>query len=611
MVAVLLYSATANAYDFEVDGIYYNILSAGNLTAEVTNGDKNYSGNVTIPSTVTYKSKILTVTSIGDKAFRDCSGLTSVIIGNSVTSIGQYAFYNCSGLTSFIIGNSVTSIGQYAFYNCSGLTSFIIPNSVTSIGVSAFSGCSRLTSFIIGNSVTSIGESAFRNCSGLTSVIIPNSVTSIGQYAFHNCSGLTSVIIGNNVTSIGLYAFYDCDKLKTVINLSKLSLIRRSNDHGSVAYYANRVINAPNGYVDGDFVWLENETGITLGFYVGSETDLTLPAEHKGKSITSIGDKAFYNCSGLTSVIIGNNVTSIGDNAFLNCSGLTSVIIPNSVTSIGDNAFRDCSGLTSVIIGNNVTSIGVSAFNNCSGLTSVIIPNSVTSIGQYAFHNCSGLTSIYVLGETPPSIGTYNFTENQYINITLYVPVGALGTYQNAEIWKNFWDIREVGATETPEEEVKKCATPVITYNDNGLDITSETDGAEIHTDITCNDVNSYSGDRIDLSATYNITTYVTKSGYLNSETVTATLCWMAVSGDSENNSIIKVEAIPVLITCNNGTINICGGKEGAEVIVYTTSGATVGNATITNGNAVINTSLTKGEIAIVNIAGKSIKIVI
>ncbi|MBO5834814.1 MAG: leucine-rich repeat domain-containing protein [Bacteroidales bacterium] len=565
MVAVLLYSATANAYDFEVDGIYYNILSAGNLTAEVTNGDKNYSGNVTIPSTVTYKSKILTVTSIGDKAFRDCSGLTSVIIGNSVTSIGQYAFYNCSGLTSFIIGNSVTSIGQYAFYNCSGLTSFIIPNSVTSIGVSAFSGCSRLTSFIIGNSVTSIGESAFRNCSGLTSVIIPNSVTSIGQYAFHNCSGLTSVIIGNNVTSIGLYAFYDCDKLKTVINLSKLSLIRRSNDHGSVAYYANRVINAPNGYVDGDFVWLENETGITLGFYVGSETDLTLPAEHKGKSITSIGDKAFYNCSGLTSVIIGNNVTSIG----------------------------------------------VSAFNNCSGLTSVIIPNSVTSIGQYAFHNCSGLTSIYVLGETPPSIGTYNFTENQYINITLYVPVGALGTYQNAEIWKNFWDIREVGATETPEEEVKKCATPVITYNDNGLDITSETDGAEIHTDITCNDVNSYSGDRIDLSATYNITTYVTKSGYLNSETVTATLCWMAVSGDSENNSIIKVEAIPVLITCNNGTINICGGKEGAEVIVYTTSGATVGNATITNGNAVINTSLTKGEIAIVNIAGKSIKIVI
>ena len=196
------------------------------------------------------------------------------------------------------------------------------------------------------------------------------------------------------------------------------------------------------------------------------------------------------------------------------------------------------------------------------------------------------------------------------MNIILYVPVGSLGTYQNADTWKNFWDIREVGTTETPEQEVKKCATPVITYNNSGLDIISETDGSEIRTTIECSDVDSFNGGRIDLSATYNITAYATKSGYLNSETVTATLCWIAVSGDSEDNSIIKVDAMPVLITCNNGTINICGGEDGIEVIVYTTSGVAVGNATITNGNATISTGLAKGEIAVVNIAGKGIKVV-
>ena len=261
-------------------------------------------------------------------------------------------------------------------------------------------------------------------------------------------------------------------------------------------------------------------------------------------------------------------------------------------------------------IGNSVTSIGEYAFYYCSGLTSIVIPNSVTSIGYYAFWGCTGLTNIQLLSKTPPTVESGNFAESQYTDITLYVPVGSLETYQAADTWKNFWDIREEGTTETPDEEVKKCATPVITYINSGLDIICETDGAEIHTYITCNDANSYNGDRIDLSATYNITAYATKSGYLNSETVTATLCWIAVSSDSEDNSIIKVEAMPVLITCNNGTINICGGKEGAEVVVYTTSGVAVGNATITNGNATISTGLAKGEIAVISIAGKGIKVV-
>ena len=137
--------------------------------------------------------------------------LKKCVIPNSVTSIGNYAFDNCSGLTSVTIPNSVKSIGYWAFAGCSGLTSVTIPDSVTSIGDCAFLGCSGLTSVTIPNSVTSIVDYAFRECSSLTSVTIPNSVTNIGRVAFANCSGLTSVTIPNSVKSIGDGAFKNID----------------------------------------------------------------------------------------------------------------------------------------------------------------------------------------------------------------------------------------------------------------------------------------------------------------------------------------------------------------------------------------------------------------
>lgn len=120
--------------------------------------------------------------------------------------------------------------------------------------------------------------------------------------------------------------------------------------------------------------------------YVGS-TELT---------VTSIGNNAFYGCSGITSVTIPETVTSIGDKAFLGCSGLTGITFPSSVTSIGDNTFRNCTGLTSVTIPSSVESIGSYAFNGCSGLTSVTIEEGVSSIGERAFLWCTGLTSITI-----------------------------------------------------------------------------------------------------------------------------------------------------------------------------------------------------------------------
>ena len=367
-----------SAQAVEIDGIYYNLNSSGDTkTAEVKQNSNKYSGDIVIPESVTYEEVTYSVTSIGDYAFLDCSGLTSVTIPNSVTSIGNSAFSGCSGLTSVTIPNSVTSIAQYAFSGCSGLTSVTIPNSVTSIGEGTFN-CSGLTSVTIPNSVTSIGKGAFSNCSGLTSVTIPNSVTSIGEWAFYYCSGLTSVTIPNSVTSIGNYAFYYCIGL----------------------------------------------------------TSVTIP-----NSVTSIGNYAFSNCSGLTSVTIPNSVTSIGFRAFDGCSGLTSVTIPNSVTSIGNFAFDGCSGLTSITIPNSVTSIGQGAFDDCSGLTSVTIPNSVISIGNYAFSSCSSLTDFYCLATDVPSTDDKAFEATNIENITLHVPAESIEKYAAVEPWKSFGNI--------------------------------------------------------------------------------------------------------------------------------------------------------------------------
>ena len=140
LILSVFFSISASAYDVEVDGIYYNLISKGNA-AEVTKGDKEYSGDITIPSSINVNEVEYSVTSIGKEAFYYCTDLTSITIPNSVTSIGSSAFASCSGLTSVTIPNSVTSIVDYVFSYCTGLTSITIPNSVTSIGNGAFSGC--------------------------------------------------------------------------------------------------------------------------------------------------------------------------------------------------------------------------------------------------------------------------------------------------------------------------------------------------------------------------------------------------------------------------------------------------------------------------------------
>ena len=601
---------TAKAEEVTIDGIKYDVVTKAKQAMVIKGG--NYSGEIVIPSEITYNDVIYSVTSIGVEAFYNCTGLTSITIPNSVTSIGSRAFQYCSGLkevhisdltawcnidfgsyntnplyyaknlylnnelvTELVIPNDVTKIKSYAFFYCFGLTSIEIPNNVTSIGDYAFQGCTGLTSVVIPNSVTFIGVEAFRDCTGLTSIEIPNSVTRIANLAFSGCTGLTGeLVIPNSVTSIGEYAFSSGIRLTNVEIPNSVTSIEKG------AFY--------------------NCSGLT--------GELKIP-----NSVTSIGVEAFRDCTGLTSIEIPNSVTRIANLAFSGCTGLTGeLVIPNSVTSIGEYAFSSGIRLTNVEIPNSVTSIEKGAFYNCSSLTSVTIGSGVKYIYTEAFAKCSDLTDIYCLAPSVPSTNAAAFKDSYPEYMTLHVPAEAIDSYKTTAPWSSFGTFATQDGEDIIEPEVKICAIPTVSYSNGKLLFECETEGAEFVANVTCSDINKFYDSEINLSATYNISVYATATGYENSDIVNATLCWIECECDGDDyTNVINVPAKAVLVTSNGGVLSISCQLDGEEVAVYTTAGTLIATTAIENGTATVATGLSSGSVAIVKIAGKSIKVAV
>ena len=285
--------------------------------------------------------------------------------------------------------NSSGQCGENVYYTFDESTGLLTVSGEGEMWGRRFDGNSEIKTVVVEDGVTSIGNGTFYCCTGLTSITIPDSVTSIGSLAFYCCTGLTSITIPDSVTSIGNSAFYCCTGLTSVtVDSNNKKYDSRNNCNAIIETESNTLITGCKNTIIPDGV---TSIGDTAFYYCTGLTSITIP-----DSVTSIGSGAFEGCTGLTSITIPDSVTSIGDTAFYKCTGLTSITIPDSVTSIGVSAFYGCTGLTSITIGDSVTSIGDLAFCGCTGLTSITIPDSVTSIGRGAFEYCRGLTSITI-----------------------------------------------------------------------------------------------------------------------------------------------------------------------------------------------------------------------
>ena len=288
----------------------------------------------------------------------------------------------------------------------------------------AFCLCSSLTEIVIPNSVASIGDSAFLGCIFLTEIVIPNSVICLNVNPFIGWKGKLESLSPSFVYEDNILFNKDKSRIISFRN-QKLTLYVIPNSVTSIgdrAFYDSRSLS--------NIVIPNSVTSIGDSAFEGCNSlgSLVIP-----NSVKNIGKGAFKWCKSLAEVVIPNSVTNIGEFAFCGCSSLADVVIPNSVTNIGKGTFANCSSLADVVIPDGVTSIGIEAFRDCSSLSSVVIPDGVTSIGDRAFCGCKSLSSV-VIPDSVTCIGDYAFGGCKYLS-SLVIPdsVTSIGHHV-------FWD---------------------------------------------------------------------------------------------------------------------------------------------------------------------------
>ena len=408
---VLLLCSTPNfAYDFKVDGIKYYMLSS--TTVEVDDCPNGITGDVTIPETVTYGGSAYSVTSIGYAAFYDCS-MTSISIPNSVTSIGVWAFGSCDGLTSISIPNSVTSIGESAFRDCSSLTSMTIGTGVLEIGLFQ---CTPVKTIWL----TNTPPEGYKNLAGKINYVANE------QYSFNNMRVypyLSSLFEADGVKYVPVSpAERICDAIDCIYDSTVVDInITETVSYKGVEMKVQEVMPYTaygHGYVK--MLSVANAGSIGDCAFYGCSGIVGATISNAG----DIGVDAFRSCSGIKEITI-SNAGNIGADAFRSCSGITKATISNA-GNIGDNAFRDCASLENLTLGKDVTSLGSYAFNGCKSLKEVKIPNKVSSLCDYCFAYNSLLANID-LGGGVQTIGKGCFASCSMASISIPASVASIG----------------------------------------------------------------------------------------------------------------------------------------------------------------------------------------
>ena len=371
------------------------------------------------------------ITSLGERAFTDCSKLATITFaddGAALTSIGDYAFAGCDPLTSFVIPNSVTTFGNYVFQSCDELATVTIGTGITVLGERTFLNCKKLETVIFAGTptLTTIGKGAFYSCEALTAIEIPASVEIIGSGAFNGCIELATITFaeGSKLTTIEGSAFYNCKKLTsidlpetlTTLGHKEINYMEEEVEQGSVfsgcgltslhlptslehIYGGGHVANCPltSLTMDDTGGWQDyfSPKGSNAIVSMSNSTLVIGCAATKNlDNLQFVGAEAFWGESQPFSLTLPSNVVRIYKRAFHLAQGLTAINIPNNVSTIEEDCFSGTS-LTTITLHDGVTEIKKQAFMGCPSLKTVYLGRYLTEIGQWAFEMCTAVTDVY------------------------------------------------------------------------------------------------------------------------------------------------------------------------------------------------------------------------
>lgn len=481
-MTMLCLSISASAYDFEVDGIRYDITSFTELTVSASSLSDDIGSNLVVPESVVFNGKTLHVTNVSEgfaennpilttlvisakvdcisaNAFKNCSQLKTVEISQS-KSIGNSTFENCEKLTSVILPENLLNVGSRVFAGCIALESIYLPSflkvlgegfflnctklnninisNVVVINPSAFSGCKSLSNIILSNNLDVIGSNAFEE-TAFETVVIPNSVSSIGTNVFNNCNCLKSVTIGSGITSLP-QCFSGCNRL---------SYIRFEDGNSSIKMAPGSEIYEKKAYSRTQTVYkgFFSDTNITKVYLGRNFENYTSSPSNWQDSFSN----PFIGASNLKEVELGpfvEELPAIKDywfnayGTFEGCTGLQKIKLGHNLKSISSYCFKNCISLDSISIPHKVKQIPAFSFYNCTKLSFVSFGYYCDEISESAFRGIEKLQTINFYGINPPKyLG--GFSNEEYISTKIFVPENSQKKYAETIPWANFWNITE------------------------------------------------------------------------------------------------------------------------------------------------------------------------
>lgn len=501
LLLVYLCKIQCFAYDVKIEELYYNVYAATN-TATVakppvynTSMKAMYTGDITIPETIEYNGRTLTVTGLETGAFSE-SEITSIEFPNSLSNIGVETFENCKTLKNVKLPSELEKIGGRVFYGCVSLEEINLPSCLISIGSEVFSDCINLQGINLPSSLTYIGSGAFQrsgiskiiipdgivkipekcflDCKNLEEILLPNSLTSIASAAFQNCTVLKTLHIPNSVTDIDIDIIWGCDSLENLVigtGLTELPTYYTgyySSSGPTYDYYIGRCIQSNiyyySGFKPNSNDHILHSTDIDE-LYLGNLKNITIDDSDEEFIIgCSFGDwdgfklikrPLFYNCH-LDNFYVGRPISGIWhynrySNSYEKSEGSEG---PEPISSTSKQCVIDTLEV-------NGYCKEVPGF--CYKVYNIILGNSVEKWANSVI--TGNLRSIICYRNFPPEL-TASFSNSEYLNCIVYVPKGCKEIYANTSGWNNFWNIEELELT-AEELGIKKVSRDIISWKRN------------------------------------------------------------------------------------------------------------------------------------------------